>query len=130
MNLIFIALFICTLFYRMMDFFRKLPGFRRSPSGLEWKVLRWLPLIILLGTVIPALFVFILYWWEILEPRALKRVVIFTIGLVTLHWFFSITVGIAAFIVMLMKGPAYVADPYYPPDFNDKDDENDPLRKI
>lgn len=113
-----------------MNYFRKLPGFRRSPSGLEWKVLRKLPLIILLGTVIPAAFVFILHWWNILEPRTLDRVIIFTIGLVSLHWSFMITIGIAAFIVMLMKGPAYVADPYYPPDFNDKNDEDDPLIKL
>lgn len=120
----------CTPFYRMMNYFRKLPGFRRTPSGLEWKVLRRLPLIILLGTVIPAALVFILHWWDILEPLALNKVIIITIGVVTLHWSLMITVGIAAFIVMLMKGPAYVADPYYPPDFNDKDDEDDPLSKI
>lgn len=117
-------------FYRMMNYFRKLPGFRRSPSGLEWKVLKWLPLTIVLGTVIPAGFVFMVYWLELLETHVFTKVVIFTIGLVTLHWSFMITIGIAAIIVMLMKGPAYVADPYYPPDFNDKDDEDDPLRRI
>ncbi|MDP2247227.1 MAG: hypothetical protein Q8J65_03785 [Nitrosomonadales bacterium] len=112
----------------MMDYFRKLPGFRRSPSGLEWRILKKLPLIILLGTIIPTALVFALYWSELLDPKLMDRIIIFTIGLVSLHWSFMITIGIAAFIVMLMKGPAYVADPYYPPDFNDPDDDEDPLR--
>jgi hypothetical protein len=34
------------------------------------------------------------------------------ISFVILHWTVVVTVGIAAFIVMVMKGPAYVADPY------------------
>jgi len=34
------------------------------------------------------------------------------ISLVILHWTVFFTVGIAAFIIMMMKGPAYVADPY------------------
>jgi hypothetical protein len=32
--------------------------------------------------------------------------------LVILHWTVVLTVGIGAFIVMVMKGPAYVADAY------------------
>jgi len=31
---------------------------------------------------------------------------------VVLHWTVVLTVAIAAFIVMVMKGPAYVADAY------------------
>ncbi len=116
-------------FYWMMNYFRKLPGFRRSPSGLEWRVLKKLPLVTLLGTIIPIGFVLALYWSELLEPRVLDKIIMITIGLVSLHWSFMVTIGIAAFIVMLMKGPAYVADPYYPPDFNDPDDDEDPLRK-
>jgi hypothetical protein len=37
---------------------------------------------------------------------------IYVISLVILHWTVVVTVGIAAFIIMVMKGPAYVADPY------------------
>jgi cytochrome b561 len=37
---------------------------------------------------------------------------IYVISLVILHWTVVLTVGIAAFIIMLMKGPAYVADAY------------------
>ena len=38
------------------------------------------------------------------------------VGLVILHWTLVLTVGIGCVIVMLMKGPAYVADPYALPD--------------
>ena len=37
---------------------------------------------------------------------------IWVIGLVVLHWTVVLTVAIGAFIVMVMKGPAYVADAY------------------
>ena len=112
----------------MMDYFRKLPGFRRSASGLEWRVLRKLPWILLLGTLLPAAFIYALYLSEVLDPKLLDRVIIITIAVVILHWTLMVVVGFAAFIVMIMKGPAYVADPYYPPDFKDRDDD-DPLRE-
>lgn len=110
-----------------MDYFRKLPGFRRSPSGLEWRVLRKLPWILLLGTLLPAAFVYALYLGDVLDPRLLDRIRIITIAIVILFWTLMTIIGFAAFIVMIMKGPAYVADPYYPPDFKERDDESDPL---
>lgn len=113
----------------MMDYFRKLPGFRRSASGLEWRVLRKLPWILLLSTLLPAAAVYALYLSEVLDPKLLDRVIIITIAVVILHWTLMVVVGFAAFIVMIMKGPAYVADPYYPPDFKDRDDD-DPLREV
>ena len=117
-------------FYWMMDYFRKLPGFRRSASGLEWQVLRKLPWILLLGTLIPAIFVYALYLSDLLEPKVMDKTIIITIAVVILHWTLMVVVGFAAFIVMIMKGPAYVADPYYPPDFKDRDDDEDPLREL
>jgi hypothetical protein len=36
-----------------MTWLTKLPGFRRAPAGLEWVVLRRLPLITLVGTLLP-----------------------------------------------------------------------------
>jgi len=111
-----------------MDYFRKLPGFRRSASGLEWQVLRKLPWILLLGTLIPAIFVYALYLSDLLEPKVMDKTIIITIAVVILHWTLMVVVGFAAFIVMIMKGPAYVADPYYPPDFKDRDEDEDALR--
>lgn len=106
-----------------MDYFKKLPGFIRTPSGLEWQILRKLPLYLLLGTMLPAVFVLILYGPEALEPQTLDKTIIVAISLVILHWTFMMVIAIAAFIIMLMKGPAYVADPYYPPDFNEADED-------
>ena len=37
------------------------------------------------------------------------------IGAVLLHWSLMLTLAIGCVIVMLMKGPAYVADAYPPP---------------
>jgi len=45
---------------------------------------------------------------------------IYAVGLIILYWTILLTVGIAAFIIMVMKGPAYVADPY-PLDERDED---------
>jgi hypothetical protein len=113
-----------------MDYFKKLPGFNRSASGIEWQVLRKLPWILLLGTLLPAVFVYILYLSDLLDPKLLDKVIIITIAVVILHWTLMTVVGFAAFIVMIMKGPAYVADPYYPPDFKDCDDDEDPIREL
>jgi len=105
-----------------MNYFRKLPGFRRSPSGLEWRILRKLPRIVLLGTLLPIALVGLLYLGELLEPAPLDRIRIFTIAALILFWTLMVILGFGAFIVMVMKGPAYVADPYYPPDFKERDE--------
>lgn len=101
----------------MAELFNKLPGFQRTPPGLERHVLRLLPRITWLGTVVltmPSLLARLAIW---LEPSLASRTMpgmidIYVISLIILHWTALLTVGIAAVIVMLMKGPAYVADPY------------------
>ena len=37
---------------------------------------------------------------------------IYVVSLIILHWTVVLTVAIAAFIVLVMKGPAFVADAY------------------
>lgn len=105
-----------------MDYFRKLPGFRRSPAGLEWLILRKLPLIIALGILVPAAVVFFLWYMEFYDKAQIDKIIILTIAWTVLYCTIMITLGIGAFIVMVMKGPAYVADAYYPPDFHEPDD--------
>ncbi|CAG0952682.1 hypothetical protein MTYP_00280 [Methylophilaceae bacterium] len=108
-----------------MDYFRKLPGFRRSPSGLEWLLLKKLPLIALLGTLIPAAFLALLWWAGIIVNFWQDKLTLMVIGFVVFFWTMIVLAGIGAFIVMVMKGPAYIADPYYSPDFHERDnDEN------
>lgn len=95
-----------------MNLFNRLPGFARTPAGKERVVLRWLPKAFLFGSIllaIPSLLVRLLSGED---ARLVMTTDIYVISLVVLHWTVVLTVGIAAFIVMMMKGPAYVADAY------------------
>ena len=100
-----------------MNFFTKLPGFTKSPPGLEREVLRLLPKILILGTLFlgfPSLLARFYPWdgSETLVAMRITSIDIYMISAVILHWSIVCTVAIAAFIVMVMKGPAYVADAY------------------
>ncbi len=101
-----------------MSWFHKLPGFHRSPPGWEHRLWRRLPAILLWGTLLPALLAGALHLAA--DPPADAGRVNATlllwdytlVGVVVLHWTLVLTVGLACFIVRVMKGPAYVADPY------------------
>ena len=100
---------------------RRLPGSRTEPAGLERRVLARLPVIALAGTaacVAVSLFVRLLWWGDATyeSARALQMVDIWVIAAVALHWTVVTTVAIYCFIVFVMKGPAYVADRYELPD--------------
>ena len=100
-----------------MPYFNKLPGFRQTPPGQERTVLRRLPKIFILGSLLlglPSLLSRLIPWSDG-EAEIASRIMtvdIYTISLIILHWTIVFTVAIAAFIIMVMKGPAYVADPY------------------
>jgi hypothetical protein len=98
--------------------FQRLPGFVRSAPGLEHRLWRRLPALLLWGTLLPALLVGLNH---LLAPdpgaggsldAAVLRWDFVLLGLVTLHWTLLLTLAIACFIVRVMKGPAYVADGY------------------
>jgi hypothetical protein len=96
-----------------MNFFNRLPGFTRTPQGKERVVLRQLPKYLLLGSVflaIPSLVVRLLTGEG--ESPLIMSTDIYVISLLVLHWTVILTIAIAAFIIMVMKGPAYVADAY------------------
>jgi len=97
-----------------MKLFNKLPGFVRSPPGLERIVLRHLLPAAAWGTLALALALLAVAVRE--RPGALSRGEILLMGLLPLYWSALLCAGIAAFIVMVMKGPAYVADAYPLPD--------------
>ncbi|MCK6391035.1 MAG: hypothetical protein L6Q40_08450 [Azonexus sp.] len=97
----------------MMNPFKQLPGFTPIPAGAERMVLRWLPKTFLFGTLglaVPS--VLARLFADEASPLRVTTTDIYVISLIILHWTALLTVGIAAFIVMLMKGPAYVADAY------------------
>ena len=100
-----------------MNYFNKLKGFQRSPAGLEWQIWKRLHLILAVGTVLPLLASAGAYVLDGLDPvtqnsRAVEQFFYVMVGLVVLHWSLVLTLAIGCAIVILMKGPAYVADAY------------------
>ena len=100
-----------------MNLFKKLPGFVETPPGLERTILRLLPHLLLLGTLlmaVPPLLARLVFWDSATTEVAARitLVDIYAISVIVLHWTVVFTVAIGAFIVMVMKGPAYVADAY------------------
>jgi len=100
-----------------MSAFNRLPGFVQTPAGRERDVLRLLPRVLVFGTLLlalPSLGARIFFGeGEAVEASSrLQMVDILAISILVLHWTVVLTVAIAAFIVMVMKGPAYVADAY------------------
>lgn len=101
----------------MMAAFNKLPGFVTTPPGLERVILRRLPVALVLGTLLPPLpsLVARVFQWMGYEAGIaawITTLEIYAVSVVILHWTVVFTVAIAAFTVMVMKGPAYVADAY------------------
>jgi hypothetical protein len=98
-----------------VNWLQKLPGFTRSAPGLEWALWKKLPWIALVGTALPLALV-ALAWLaapEALTPadeRRLTQWLYIAIGAVVLHLTLVLTAAIGCVIVMLMKGPAFVAD--------------------
>lgn len=104
-----------------MDPFKKLPGFRKAPAGLERKILRLVPKVFLVGTVLILLPSVIARIWSVDDaPWVINKFIttidIYAFGLLSVLWTALFTVGVGAFTVMVMKGPAYVADAYPLPD--------------
>lgn len=100
-----------------MDLFKKLPGFRQTPAGLERTVLRLIPKVFLVGTALIALPSLLSRWWAmdqapVLVSKFITTIDIYAFSLLSLFWTALFTVGLGALIVMIMKGPAYVADAY------------------
>lgn len=100
-----------------MGMFNVLPGFQKTPPGLERPILRRLPAVLWQGTALLALCALVAqFWpWEGTDTQVFTRVTtlhIWLVSLLILHWTVVFTVAIGAFIVLVMKGPAYVADPY------------------
>jgi hypothetical protein len=97
---------------------RKWPGFQRSPSGLEWVLWRRLPFIFLVGASVPCAIVVVAWFLssgdvQAATHRQLMQWIYMMVGMLILHLTLVLTLAIGCVIVMVMKGPAYVADPYF-----------------
>ena len=97
-----------------MSWLNKLPNSIRSASGLEWKLWRKLPLILLVGTALPLAAAVALHVFSdqtsAAEARWLQTMDYVVAGVVIFHWTAVLTIAIGCVVVMLMKGPGYVAD--------------------
>ena len=104
-----------------MNWLNKLPDSRRSPPGMEWALLRRMPWILVVGTLLPVVAVYLarllpLQGSELEIAATLNMVKIYASSAVCLHWTVVLTLSIGCLIVMRIKGPAYVADAYPLPD--------------
>ena len=100
-----------------MNWFQKIPHSYRAASGLEWRLWKKLPLIALIGTALPLLCLALLHLMgseapDPAEARWIQMMDYVIGGVVVFHWSMVLTVGIGCVIVMVMKGPGYVADGY------------------
>ena len=103
-----------------MRYFNKLPGFIKTPSGFEWVLLRKLPLISGICSAIPTAIIFFIYFSnQTPDPEQLKTIYM-CLGILFSVFFFAGAAAIGCIVVMIMKGPAYVADPYELPKENKK----------
>ena len=99
-----------------MAFLNKLSGYPRSPHGLEWKILKKTPWLLFTSASLIALGTLLAHYMApegSLQQTAkyLDSVNIMAIALWVTSWSIILTVAFGAFIVYLMKGPAYVWDP-------------------
>ena len=100
-----------------MTWLNKMRPVRRADPGLERRLWRKLPLIWVAGTAIPLLVMAILHGssgpQDTMDAvRWLQKMDYIIGGLILFHWTMVLTIGIGCVIVMIMKGPAYVADGY------------------
>jgi len=98
-----------------MTALKQLPGFQRAPAGLEWTVLRRLPMIALAGTVLPivgALMAALFLGGDPASAKLASTLQIVLASVLVLLWTVVFTVALLCVIVLIAKGPAYVADAY------------------
>ncbi len=89
---------------------------RLVPPGLEYRILKMLPRVTLIGAMIPVAMAVLV---RMLPPKPgvdaakhIKSVDIFAIATEITFLTAMFTIAIGAVVVHIMKGPAYIADPY------------------
>jgi hypothetical protein len=100
--------------------FRRLPGFRRSPPGLEWRVLQRLPGVLAIGLGLALALGASAHAFGPADPasayKATQIAHAYAAATALTHLGIVLTVALYCWIVCVMKGPAYVADAYDLPD--------------
>lgn len=96
-----------------MSLFNRLPGFPATAPGWERTYLTHLPGACLFGSValsLPSLLARM--GSDAVHFRTLAEVDIWVVSLLVFYWTVIFTSGLLAIIVMVAKGPGYVADAY------------------
>lgn len=101
-----------------MNWLQKLPESRRAEPGLEWMLWHKLPLITLAGTLLPMVIASLIWLLHDTEAGAAQErweqmLAYMSLGAILFHWSMVVTVALGCIIVMIMKGPAYVADGFH-----------------
>lgn len=96
----------------MSKYFKKLSGFQRGPTGAEWWLFKRLPIIFLVGSIVLLLTGYYFYQSAAPSDAAQQKVIYAFLGLFFSFFFFAGAAFIGCIVVMIMKGPAYVADGY------------------
>jgi hypothetical protein len=100
-----------------MSILNRLPGHKEYPPGMERVILRKMPWAVAIGIsllALPSLVVRLIDWDR--NPLAVDALIdrvdmfVFGSGMLFFNAVFVVTTG--AILVMLMKGPGYVADGY------------------
>lgn len=107
----------------MSPFFHKLKIQHNVAPGIERKILRQIPQVFifgLLGLSLPSLLarLFPISGSVTEVQRWIGTVDIYVISFIVFYCTAIFTIGVGALIVMIMKGPAYVADAYPLIDFD------------
>jgi len=102
----------------VMNWLKKIPHYPCAESGLEWRLWRKLPLIALVGTALPLLCLALVHLlvepvFDAAQARSIQLMDYMVGGVIVFHWSMVLTTGIGCVIVMVMKGPGYVADGYW-----------------
>lgn len=100
-----------------MKLLNKLPDSVRAAPGLEWSVLKMLPVALVAGTLLPLAFSLSNRFMPPEGTAAdiesyLGMVDILSIAMAVTVWMSAFTIAIGCVVVVVMKGPAYVADAY------------------
>lgn len=103
-----------------MHFLNKLPGYSKAPAGYEWRLFKKIPLIFLIGTIFPVAQILYFVFTDKVISASHQKIIYACLGFIFSFWFFVGLIFFGCIVVMLMKGPAYVADPYELPKENKK----------
>ncbi len=99
----------------MSKYFKKLSGFQRGPTGLEWWLFKRLPKLFVIGSAVLLLAGYYFYYSAAPAEAEQQKVIYSFLGLFFSYFFFSGAAFIGCIVVIIMKGPAYVADGYQLP---------------